>query len=161
MLFFAISYNKTRALNGGAGKPIARFPDAVSFYLLACYILLLSPVEAAVLAAHVSTNPDADGRLEAAAHRFPMFPGDFGVPPGAARMRRAFERSMHDNGVRLRTSQYPQLHVGLVKTYSMRRAADHAEAAAAMASVIHGQAGHSAETAHHPYGVGQIHIRVV
>jgi hypothetical protein len=36
MFFFAISYNKTRALNGGAGKPIVRFPDALSSYLLAC-----------------------------------------------------------------------------------------------------------------------------
>jgi hypothetical protein len=63
---------------------------------------------------------------------------------------------MHDNGVRLRTSQYRQLHVGLVKMYCMRRAAEFSEAAAAMASVTHGQAGHSAETAHRAYGVGQI-----
>jgi len=45
MLVFASSYTKTRSLNDGREKPIARFPDAVTSGLVLVYLTVVRPVE--------------------------------------------------------------------------------------------------------------------
>jgi superfamily II DNA/RNA helicase len=142
-------YCKTRSMNDGASKPIARFPDAVTSGLLLKYLMIVRPLEFCLFKAlALKTGGDSD----VDEHRVYLF-ARRGRSVAGAHLCGWFKEMMGEAGFGGMTiSQYRQFQAGMVKNFFRN------EGGADMQG-LHAQAGHSEATAHRVYGVSEADFR--
>jgi superfamily II DNA helicase RecQ len=142
-------YSKTRSLNDGLSKPIARFPDSVTQAHILAYLLIVRPLEYCIVKAlqHHSCESAAieDQRFFLFARR--------GEVVSSKVLCAWFKSSLTEIGIEnVGMSQYRQYQTGMLKNFDIVRTGREELPTFA-------QAGHSAETAHRLYGVSDADFR--
>jgi superfamily II DNA or RNA helicase len=148
-LVLSTFYSKTRSLNDGASKPVARFPDAVTSGLLLLYLAVVRPLEFGVVKSMAAV---AGGSLEVDEQRVYLF-ARRGRSVAGTHLCAWFRETMKENGLEnVTVSLYRQYQAGVVKNFFR-------EVEGAETRVMHMQAGHSEDTAHRVYGVSDADFR--
>lgn len=163
-LFSAIFYHKSRNMEDGVGKPIVRYPDAVTAGIIMVYLMMVRPLETAVVyllnaarEEELATTGDSDGLCRD--HRDFLF-ASRGRPVGGDRLRLWFEKETKDVGIPLQTNQYRQYHSGAVKNF-VGDQVRHEMQKQNTSSILHNQAGHAEDTAHNVYGVSSLDMHKI
>ena len=151
-LIFTSSYHKGRSMSDGVGKPIARYPDAVTSGILLVYLIVVRPLEIVVVEA-VCGNGNPRRVTE---HRDFLF-ASRGRYVEAKTLRDWFQSAMNLVGIPFGVSQYRHFQSGAVKHLLKGERTDDLESSTL--AVLHRQAGHSVETAHRIYAVGELDMR--
>ncbi|CDF33431.1 ATP-dependent DNA helicase, RecQ family [Chondrus crispus] len=168
LVFTVITYHKGRNVHDGVGRPIARYPDAVTAGILLIYLTVIRPVEYALVDLLAKPNEVPEGssvrkfdhvHVDSAIslgerHRDHLF-ASRGEPFGICRLRYCFEKVMKSAGIPIGTSQYRQYHSGVVKNF-LAHSEEHETNCTGM---LHTQAGHSENTAHQIYGVSPLDMK--
>lgn len=142
-------YSKTRSMNDGASKPIARFPDAVTSGLILLYAMVVRPLEFCLVKAMAQAT---GGDTNVEEHRIYLF-ARRGRSLTGAHLCAWFKEAMGSVGLdNMAISQYRQFQAGMVKNFFRDDAGTDMHG-------LHAQAGHSEATAHRVYGVSEADFR--
>jgi superfamily II DNA helicase RecQ len=142
-------YSKTRSLNDGASKPIARFPDSVTQAYILVYLLIVRPLEYCI----VKSLQDLSGESATADDQRLYLFARRGEVVSAKVLCAWFKSTLAETGIEnFSVSQYRQYQTGMVKNFDLGKRGGNEFATFA-------QAGHSAETAHRLYGVSDADFR--
>ena len=153
-VLFTSSYHKGRNMDGGVGKPVARFPDAVTSGLLLVYLIVVRPLETVVVKA-ICGNEDP-GTKQVTEHRDYLF-ASRGRYMDARSLRERFQDAMNLVGISFGVNQYRHFQTGAVKHLLGIEQTD--GVASDALNALHRQSGHSVNTAHRIYGVGELDMR--
>lgn len=154
-LFLVTSYHKSRALHEGVAKPISRFPDPTTSALFYAYLLLIKPVQVALIQ-KLFSSPDTPqpGSLCA---EFLFTSGSKPATPD--QLRSWFVKVTRSVDVPFTTSQYRQYHSGAVKHFLTPADSDASDSVIESVAALHRQAGHTESTAHRLYGVSDLDLK--
>ena len=152
-VFYACSYHKGRSMAEGAGKPVARFPDAVTSGIMVVYLLIVRAVETVVVDLQILS---CEGAVSSTEHRDFLFAsrGKF-VEPRV--VREWFQSAMESVGIPLSTNQYRHFQTGAVK--HLLNLGDVEMEEDNVINSLHHQAGHSTGTAHRLYAVNNLDMK--
>lgn len=153
-LFTITSYHKSRAMTEGTGKPIPRFPDAVTAGLFLVYLLIVKPIQVALIQEVYSSRDNPQPGNDCADFLFTLS----STPALPDQLRSWFSSCMKSAGIPFGTNQYRQYHAGMVKHF-IGSDSDTSENNMELATVLQLQAGHSVRTAHRVYGVSSLDMR--
>jgi len=142
-------YSKTRSLNDGASRPIARFPDSETQLYILSYLLIVRPLEYCICKALLVMS---EGSAEIDDQRVYLFARRGEAVPAKV-LCSWFKDTIAESGIEgVGVSQYRQYQTGMVKNFGLA-GREGLELAA------YAQAGHSEETAHRLYGVSDADFR--
>lgn len=165
-LFSATFYHKCRNMQDGIGKPIVRYPDAVTAGILMAYLVIVRPVEQALVQAldqdcYKAGDKPSEVEISSTDHRDFLFVSR-SQPVSGDRLRIWFEIETKSVGIPLQTNQYRQFHAGVVKNFMGGRGdagQEKKDLRPSTSFLLHNQSGHTEQTAHDVYGVSDVDMR--
>ena len=155
-MLYVIVRHKGMDKLGGAGKPIARFPDIETSRLLIVYLMFIRPLEELIRWDAGNGNGETKVDISKVTHLF------------CVRGNRISERALTDRFTKImkkevsedwKISEYRQYHSGIIKNFVdvSRGLVDYN--VGEIGRSLHEQSGHAIATAHNVYGVSEVDMR--
>lgn len=161
-LMYVFSHHKARNKLGGAGKPIARFPDLETSKLLLVYIFFIRPLEDLICWKGSGGGTHSGGNSSASSEG-PVSTLLFcsrGIQQTERMLTKQFEKLMlTEFEESWKISDYRQYHTGVIKNFVNTKGRLEDDDVVEVSSRLHEQSGHGINTANAIYGVSELDMR--